>query len=231
MDYIIDALREALNLIFRFDAEIARVVWSTLYFATVSTLLAAVIGVPAGILFSRVSFKGKAFFSILLNTLLGAPTVVIGLLVYSLISRQGPLGRFGLLFTDKGIILGQVVLILPLVIALVRNALHEIDERMYETAISLGATVPQRFKLILAEARYGIFGAVIAGYGRVIGEVGIAMMLGGNIRGVTRTITTAIALETNKGRFSFGIALGLILMLIYFVINLLIHYFQTGENR
>lgn len=231
MDFIWQGLKEAITLIINLDGEVLQVVWASLRFSITSTILAAIFGIPLGILASRIDFRGKSLVNILLNSLLGIPTVVIGLLIYSLISRRGLLGELALLFTPQGIILGQLFLILPLITALVRNAIHQVDQRMFETTISLGATKLQEFLLLLRETRYGIIGAIIAGYGRVVGEIGISMMLGGNIKGVTRTITTAIALETNKGRFSFGLALGLILLLISFIVNGLIYYFQIGEQR
>ncbi|KXS40590.1 MULTISPECIES: ABC transporter permease [unclassified Candidatus Frackibacter] len=231
MGYIWGGIKQAIALIIQLDPEVVEIVWTSVKLSTISTLLASIIGIPGGIAVSKIDFKGKYLFDTILNTLLSLPTVVVGLAVYSLISYRGPLGQLELLFTGKGIILGQVILILPIIVALVRNAIHEIDDRIYDTAISLGATGTQRFRLLISEARYGIMGAVVAGYGRVIGEVGVSMMLGGNIRRVTRTITTAIALETNKGRFSFGIALGLILLSISFIVNFLIYYLQTGDKE
>lgn len=229
MEYIIEALRGAFNLIITLDTEVRTVVSTSLQLSLTSTFIAAIIGTPIGILITKVDFKGKHFLNTILNTLLSLPTVVLGLLVFSFISRRGILGEWGMLFTMRGIIIGQVLLILPIIIALVRNAIHDVDEKMYKTAISLGATGTQQFRLLLLEARYGIIGALVTGFGRVIGEVGVSMMLGGNIKGYTRTITTAIAMETNKGRFSFGLALGIILLSISFIINYIIYYFQSGE--
>ena len=156
--------------------------------------------------------------------------MVVGIFVYSLISRRGILGEYEMLFSFRGIIIGQIILIVPLITALIRNAIYSLDEKLYKTALSLGATKIQQFKLLLLEARYGIMGAVITGFGRVLGEVGISMMLGGNIKGVTRTITTAMALETNKGRFGFGLALGLILLLLAFIINIGVYSLQEGKE-
>lgn len=231
MGYLSSGIKEAFNLIINFDSEVMRVVWTSIRLSTVSTILASLLGIPLGILISRIDFAGKNIFNIILNTLLSLPTVVVGISVYSLISHQGILGKYGLLFTFRGIIIGQVILILPIIVALVRNSIHDTDERMHETAISLGATGTQRFRLLLSEAKYGIMGAVVTAYGRAIGEIGVSMMLGGNIRRVTRTITTAIAMETNKGRFGFGLALGIILLLISFIVNFVIYYLQTGENN
>ena len=231
MEYIIQALKGAFNLIITLDPEVRTVVSTSLQLSITSTFIAAIIGTPIGILITKVDFKGKHFLNTILNTLLSLPTVVLGLLVFSFISRRGIMGEWGMLFTMRGIIIGQVLLILPIIIALVRNAIHDVDEKMYKTAISLGATGTQQFRLLLSEARYGIIGALVTGFGRVIGEVGVSMMLGGNIKGYTRTITTAIAMETNKGRFSFGLALGIILLSISFIINYIIYYFQSGEFK
>lgn len=231
VDYLWSAFTNAIKLIINLDPEIFKIVLTSVKLSTTSTILASIIGIPCGVIVSRVKFKGKFIINSLLNTLLSMPTVVVGLFVYSFISHRGLLGEMELLFTFEGIVLGQVLLIIPIITALVRNSIYELDEKLYKTARSLGATKTQRFWLLLSESRYGIIGAVIAAYGRVIGEVGISMMLGGNIKRVTRTITTAIALETNKGRFSFGLALGLILLTIAFIINFLIYYIQTGENQ
>ncbi|HKL13486.1 MAG TPA: ABC transporter permease [Halanaerobiales bacterium] len=231
MEYIIQALKGAINLIFTLDPEVSTVVSTSLQLSLTSTVLAAIIGTPLGIMITKFDFTGKHFLNTILNTLLSLPTVVLGLLVFSFISRRGVFGEWGLLFTMRGIIIGQVLLILPIIIALVRNAIHDVDEKMYKTAVSLGATGTQQFRLLLSEARYGIIGALITGFGRVVGEVGVSMMLGGNIKGYTRTITTAIAMETNKGRFSFGLALGIILLSISFIINYIIYYFQSGEFK
>ncbi|MFW5749210.1 MAG: ABC transporter permease, partial [Halanaerobium sp.] len=165
-----------------------------------------------------------------LNTLLSLPTVVIGIFVYSIISRRGVLGELELLFTPVSIIIGQVILLIPLITVLVRNVIYSLDEKLYKTAKSMGASRSQRFKLTLREARYGIIGAVIAGFGRVLGEIGISMMLGGNIKGVTRTITTAMSLETNKGRFAFALALGMILLVLSFLINFITYFLQEGKD-
>src|SRR6056297_1151023 len=230
LNYIIEALQEAWYLIIGFDRELFNVVSTSLRLSITSTFFASIIGIPAGIFMSRTDFGGKKIVNIILNTLLGLPTVVVGIFVYSLISRRGIMGEYEMLFSFRGIIIGQIILIVPLVTALIRNAIYSLDERLYKTARSLGATKFQQFKLLILEARYGIMGAIITAFGRVLGEVGISMMLGGNIKGVTRTITTAMALETNKGRFGFGLALGLILLLLAFIVNIGVYSLQEGEK-
>ncbi|PUU94745.1 ABC transporter permease [Halanaerobium sp.] len=230
MDYYTDAIIRALQLIINLDSEVIQVVTTSLKISISSTLIASIISIPLAILIARNKFKSKKFINIILNTLLSLPTVVIGIFVYSLISRRGVLGELDLLFTPIGIIMGQVILIIPLITALIRNVIFSMDEKLYKTATSMGASRSQKFKLLILEARYGIIGAVIAGFGRVLGEIGVSMMLGGNIKGVTRTITTAMSLETNKGRFAFALALGIILLSLSFLINFVTYFLQEGKN-
>lgn len=199
--------------------------------AAISTLIAAVIGIPVGFILGTYDFPGRSFLASIVNTLLSLPTVVVGLAIYSFISRRGPLGRFGLLFTPTAIILGQAVLATPIVTALTMNATRSLERDLQMTALSLGASRVQVAYLLLLQARFAVLGALVAAFGRVIAEVGAAMMLGGNIEGYTRTITTAIALETSKGEFAFALALGIILLLISFVVNILVHYFQQVKHR
>ncbi len=230
MDYYIDAISRAVELIVTLDSEVIQVVTTSLKISLSSTFIASIISIPLAVLIARNKFKTKKFINIILNTLLSLPTVVVGIFVYSLISRQGIMGELDLLFTPTGIIFGQVLLIIPLITALIRNVIFSMDEKLYKTAVSMGASRRQKFKLLILEARYGIIGAVIAGFGRVLGEIGVSMMIGGNIKGVTRTITTAMSLETNKGRFAFALALGIILLSLSFLINLVTYYLQEGKN-
>jgi tungstate transport system permease protein len=230
VDYYTGAILRALQLIFTLDSELIQVVTTSLKISISSTFIASIISIPLAILIARNKFKTKKFINIILNTMLSLPTVVVGIFVYSLISRRGVLGEFDLLFTPLGIIIGQVILIIPLITALVRNVIFSMDEKLYKTATSMGASRSQKFKLLILEARYGIIGAVIAGFGRVLGEIGVSMMLGGNIKGVTRTITTAMSLETNKGRFAFALSLGIILLSLSFLINFVTYFLQEGKN-
>ena len=185
---------------------------------------------PLGFIIGVNEFRGKKVVTIILNTLMAIPTVVIGLTVYAFISRQGPLGSLGLLFSPSAIIIGDLILGTPIIMAFTSSAVQALDNRISMTATTLGANKLQAAKAITSEARFGVFAAVIAGFGRIIAEVGSAIMLGGNIKGFTRTITTAIALETSKGEFGFGIALGIILLTVAFSMNILFHYFQ-GKDR
>ena len=190
------------------------------------TLLSTVVGVPLGFIIGIKEFPGKAIIRTTLNTLMALPTVVVGLTVYAFISRQGPMGEWGLLFTPTAVVIGQWVLATPLITALTMSATQSVDPRVGLTARTLGANPRQEAFVIFNEARFALMAGIIAGFGRVIAEVGAAMMLGGNIRGYTRTMTTAIALESSKGEFGFGLALGFILMALALFINFLFGYLQ-----
>jgi tungstate transport system permease protein len=178
------------------------------------------IGVPAGFALGYGEFRGKRPLRLLVDTLLALPTVFIGLLVYAFLTRRGPLGDWGMLFTLPGIAIGQTILALPIVVALTATAVESMDARLHTTLMTLGAGRRQLALTTLWEGRFSILAAAVTAYGRVLTEVGISMMVGGNIKWHTRTITTAIALETNKGQFAIGIALGLVLLSIAFVVNL-----------
>ncbi len=222
MAYFSDALHAAFQLIFQFDPKVYSIVWTSLKISLTATLIASLFGILSGILTAIYAFTGKRILQHLLNTLMAMPTVMIGLIFYGLLSRKGPLGNFGLLYTEMAVIIGQACLILPIIMNYTLNAVESADERLIPTLKMLGANTRQQVLPILNELRFVIFAGVITGFGRAIGEVGAAMMLGGNIQGVTRTMTTAIALETSKGDFELGLALGILLLLIAFAVNLLI---------
>ncbi len=190
-----------------------------------ATGLATVVSVPLGFLLSVSEFRGKRTVVGVINTLMALPTVVVGLLVYILLSRSGAFGFLGILYTPTAIVVGQFILALPIITALTYAAASSVDARVRKTAESLGAGPSQAAWMVLKEARLGIVAAVIAGFGRVIAEVGSAVMVGGNIRGYTRTMTTTIALETSKGNFVLGITLGLILLVVALSINLAVDTF------
>jgi tungstate transport system permease protein len=164
----------------------------------------------------------------IIQTLYSVPTVIIGLVVFLLISRSGPFGFFRLLFTPAGMIIGQSILILPIMIGLTITALSGVDRNIRDTLVSLGATEFQSIAQIVREARFAILGAVILGFGRAISEVGVAMMIGGNIRGETRVLTTSIALETGMGNFGLSIALGIVLLAIALVVILTMNLITSG---
>ena len=230
MDLLVDSLYSALLLVAFLDPEMVSIVAVSLKVSGTSTVLASLMGVPAGFLVAYGSFPGKRMVITILNTMLALPTVVIGLFVYAFISRRGILGPLDLLYTQKAMVIGQTILILPIVATFTIAAISRIDERYRKTAMTLGANRLQTAFVIFREARFGIVAAVIAAFGRVIAEVGISMMLGGNARGFTRTMTTAMALEYDKGQFALAVALGIILLSLSFGINLLFHFFQ-GRAR
>ena len=189
-------------------------------------IVALLLGLPAGFLLGYTQFPGKRFCRLISDTLLAFPTVLIGLIVYVFITHRGPLGQFGLLFTIPGMVIGQAILALPIVISWTAQAVENLDGRCRETLLTLGASSSQVALLTIKEIRYDLGMVCVTAFGRVVTEVGVAMMLGGNIRYSTRTMTTAISLETSKGEFAQGIALGLVLLLIAFVINLLLAWFR-----
>jgi tungstate transport system permease protein len=230
MELLTDSFISAILLIASLDPEVLAIVWVSLKVSGISTFFASLMGVPLGFLIAYGSFKGKRILIICLNTMLALPTVVIGLFVYSFISRRSILGSLDLLYTQKAIVIGQIILILPIVATLTIAAISRIDERYRKTAMTLGANRWQTACVIFREARFGIVAAVIAAFGRVIAEVGISMMLGGNAKGFTRTMTTAMALEYDKGEFILAVALGIILLVLSFGINLIFNFFQ-GRTR
>lgn len=230
MEYILGGMWKALGLIFSLDREILSIALLSLKVSTIAIFLSSLVGVPLGFIIGSGQFWGKKGLTAIFNTLMALPTVVVGLLVYSLISRQGPLGPLELLFTPKAMVIGQFILATPIIVALTISATQAIDPRVKITAMTLGAGPLRTAVTVLSEAKFALMAAVVAGFGRVIGEVGCALMVGGNIRGYTRTMTTAISLETAKGEFAFGLALGFILLTVAFVVNILLHRLQSREG-
>jgi tungstate transport system permease protein len=209
-----------------FIAESFRVAFALILAGDRDVISAVVISLTVAL--GKFPMKGAVRF--LLNSLMALPTVVIGLLVYGILSRQGPLGALGLLFTPRAIIIGQTILATPVIANYTLSAIQGADEGILPTARTLGASNLQSLLQLAREVRFGLMAAIIAGFGRVVSEVGVAMMLGGNIRMYTRTMTTAIALETSKGDFSFGLALGLILMIVSFAVNLILTVAQESHR-
>ena len=231
MSYLLTSLAAAGSLLASFDAELYFIILTSLEVSVTAAFLAAGAGVPLGIWIALNRFRGREGVLLLLNTLMAIPTVVVGLFLYGLIGRSGPLGGLGLLFTTTGIVIGEVILAWPIMTNLTLSAVEGMDPRLQLTCKTLGATPVQQAVMVLKEARYGVMAAVVAGFGRVIGEVGIAMMLGGNIRGFTRTITTAIALETSKGEFELGLALGIVLLAVALAVNTALFLLQRKRPR
>lgn len=226
LEYFLNALSAATGLILSFDYEIYIIVWTSLYISMLAVAVASLAAIPLGLLVHFRTFPGKELFKQLLNTLMALPTVVVGLFLYGMLTREGPLGDWGILYTPVAIVLGECLLILPIIWNLTISAAASADPRIIATCKALGATPLQQSLLFISEIRYALVAAVIAGFGRAVGEVGVAMMLGGNIHGFTRTMTTAIALETSKGEFEFALALGLLLLVAAFFVNFLLQRFQ-----
>ncbi len=229
MNYFSEALFAAIQLIIHFDPEIYQIVFTSLKISFIACFFASFLGVLIGIILAIHNFIGKHFIQQLLNTLMAMPTVMIGLIFYGLFSRRGALGDWELLYTETAIIIGETFLITPIIINLTLVAVQSTDKRLLETLIMLGAKPYQKILPVLSECRFAIFAAITTGFGRAIGEVGAAMMLGGNIQGATRTMTTAIALETSKGDFERGLALGLLLLLIAFSVNVGLQFLKSNN--
>ncbi len=219
MEFILDGLVQAFLLLGSGDEETYSAIWATVSVSTMSVIASIIIGAPLGFLLGHTDFPGKKPVRTLVDTLLSFPTVLIGLLVYAFLTRRGPFGEFGLLFTLPGIAIGQTILGTPIIIAMTATAVENLDRRLKSTLLTLGAGSRQILLTTLWEARFSLMLATMAAYGRIVSEVGISMMIGGNIKWHTRTITTAIALETGKGEFAMGFALGIVLMTLAFMVN------------
>jgi tungstate transport system permease protein len=210
---------KAIELIISLNHEVLEITVRTLAISISSTIIAGLICLPLGSLIHFNNFRGKRTVINLIQTFYSVPTVAVGLIVFLLFSRSGPLGFLELLFTPQVMVIGQVILISPIMLGLVIAALKGVDRAAYETAIAIGASEFQATTAVIREARYSIYSAMIMGFGRAISEVGLALMVGGNIRGYTRVMTTAISLETSKGDIVLSIALGIILISIALIIN------------
>ena len=226
MDFLVGGFVKAIQLLLTGDSETYSAVFATVRVSSYAMAASLAIGVPGGFFLGYFDFKGKRQVRLVVDTLLALPTVLIGLLVYAFLSNRGPLGEWGLLFTLRGIAIGQTILALPIVVALTATAVEAMDRHLRTALITLGANRTQLLRSILWEVRFGILAAAVTAYDRVLTEVGISMMVGGNIKWLTRTITTAIALETNKGQFAMGIALGLVPMVLAFVVNLSVSFLR-----
>ncbi len=210
--------------------ELLQAIGVSLKTSGLAALLASLLAVPAALFLAGRDFRGKRAVLLINQTWMAAPTVVIGLLFYYLLSRSGPFGGLGLLYTQAAMTIGQVFLILPLITGFSYAALRQVDRRARLTALTLGASRRQAGWIVLREARFPLLVAVLAGFARAVSEVGVAMMLGGNIRNATRNITTSIALETSKGEFRNGVVLGVLLLVITLGINVLVHSGLRGRD-
>jgi len=230
MDTILHGLARAMALILSFDRELYSIILLSLEVSGLAVVMATVIGVPLGALCALRAFPGRVIVITALNTLMGLPPVVAGLAVYLFLSRSGPFGFLGLLYSPTAMVIAQSVIALPIVAALTRSAVASVDPSLREAAVTLGATPRMVDWRVISEARTSVLSAVIAGFGRTMAEVGAVLIVGGNIAGYTRVMTTAIAMETGKGSFELAIALGIILLLASFLMNVLLGVAQ-GKGR
>jgi tungstate transport system permease protein len=230
MQSLADANKEALLLLFSGDRELWTIIGISFSVSLRAILTAAPVALVIAFILAHVRFPGRRLLISTFNTLLALPAVVVGLTVYMLLSRNGPLGELRLLFTQDAMMIGQFILCLPILVAMGHSAIQAADRRAWETAITLGATPWRAMLTLMHEVRFGLISAVIAAFGRIIAEVGSSMMVGGNILNYTRNIPTAIALETSKGEFAQGIALGIVLLGLALMLNFALTFFQgRGE--
>jgi tungstate transport system permease protein len=221
-----DGFTKAIELLISLDPEVMRIAGRSLSISGASCLLASLICLPLASLIHFNQFRGKRAVISTIQTLFAMPTVLVGLFVLVLFSRVGPLGLFRILFTPYAMVIGQILLISPLLLGFTISALSSVSRQIVDTATSLGASGFQTIWLVLREARYAVLAAVIMGFARAISEVGCAMMVGGNIKGATRIMTTAIALEASKGDIALAIALGIILLFMALIINIALNRLQ-----
>ena len=226
MSSIIDGFSQALSLILHLDTELLGIILLSIRVSGTALVIAAIAGVPLGTLFGLTKFPMRGAAITILNTFMGLPPVAVGLFVYLLLSRSGPLGYLSLLYTPGAMIVAQSILAFPIVAALSHAAISEVDLIVRQAAKTLGATPLQVSLTVVREARYGMMSAIIAAFGRVMAEVGAILIVGGNIAGYTRVMTTTIALETDKGNFELALALGIILLVISLMINIVLHIIQ-----
>jgi tungstate transport system permease protein len=231
MGDILQGLYEALRLIVTLDADLIEISMRSLYVTLTAVALASVIGLPVGAWLAVRRFRYRRSVIALMNALMGLPPVVVGLIVYLLLSRSGPFGVFGLLFTPTAMIIAQVIIITPLVASIAHQAIRELWAEYHDLLISLNTSRGQRMRTLIWDGRRALLTAALAGFGRGIGEVGAIMIVGGNIDHVTRVLTTAIALETGKGDFALALGLGFVLIFLAIAVNLLIHSLSQTEVR
>ncbi len=227
MESLIQGVIQAVELILHLDPVLFGIIFLSLKVSGIALLVAIAFGLPLGALLGLTRFPSRDLAINVTNTLMGLPPVVLGLIVYLLLSRRGPLGFLGLLYSPAAMIIAQTILALPIVTALCHSAIRNVDPIIRQAARTLGATPRQETIAVFHEARYGILSAIIAAFGRVMAEVGAILIVGGNIAGYTRVMTTTIALETDKGNFELAVALGIILLAISFTVNAVLHNVQT----
>lgn len=231
MSDIFEGLKAALLLIFTLDADLIEISLRSLYVTTTAVVISSALGLPLGCWLALRRFRYRRTTIAVLNALMGLPPVVVGLIVYLLLSRSGPFGVFGLLFTPAAMIIAQVIILTPLIASIAHQAIRDLWAEYHDLLISLNTTRGQRMRTLLWDGRRALLTAALAGFGRGIGEVGAIMIVGGNIDHVTRVLTTAIALETGKGDFALALGLGFVLIFLAIAVNLTIHRVSGTEVR
>ena len=230
MNELWESFKTAIHLLVTFDPEVVQIAWRSLWIAVTSCAVCVVICIPLGNLIHFSRFRGKGLLISIIQTLYSMPTVAVGLIVLMLFRRSGPMGMLGLLFTPKVMVIGQILLVTPVMLGLVISALSGVDKATMETAVSLGANRFQAYRICTREAKFAVMTAVIIGFGRAISEVGLSSMVGGNIEGYTRTLTTAIPLESGRGNFPLALALGIVLVFLAFLINVALYALQHRKT-
>lgn len=230
MELLLEGLKKAIEMILSGDPEIFEITLLTLRVSITAVLISTLIGLPAGMLLGLARFPGRRFLLALINIGMGLPPVVAGLWITLFLWRSGPLGNLAWLYTPTAIIMAQILVSLPIVTALTSTAFQQINPKMILQVKALGATRPQLYWILMKEVKLAILAAIIAGFGRVIAEVGAAMMVGGNISGETRILTTSIVMEVSKGNFDIALALSFILMTLAFIITFCLTYLQQRKR-
>lgn len=231
MIFLLEGFRKAVILLFGLNSEVLAILKLSLGVSIIATFIAVCIGLPSGSIIAIKKFPFKKIVIALINTGMGLPPVVVGLFVVLFLSRNGPLGFLQLLYTPKGMILSQVIIATPIITGLSLAAVQSVEPRFYQQILALGATTTQSVLVLIKEIRLSVLAAIIAGFGSIISEVGAVMMVGGNIKGQTRVLTTATVLETHMGNFDIAIALGLILLSMSFIVNLALTFIQQSTTR
>lgn len=228
---ISEGIGEALRLILTMDRTVMEITFRSLYTTSLATILSSIIGLPLSVVIAMKEFPGKNALKFVFNSLVGMPTVTLGLLLYTLFSRSGPMGSFELLYTINGIAIGQAILILPITVSFIISAIESKDKVLRDLTRTLGASEFETSIAVLREAYNGVSLALVSSFNRAFAELGIATMLGANISGLTRVLTTSIALETSKGELGLSYALSFILLLVVLTLNYVIRVLQGGETR
>lgn len=222
MDSVAIIFDQAIDLVWTWDANLSEIVSLSLYVTLTAVALACLIGLPLGAVVGAFRFPGRRVAILILNVLMGLPPVVVGLIVYLMLSASGPMGVLGLLYTPTAMIIAQTLLVMPIIAALSRQVIEDLHSEYAEQFTSLGVGRTRRVQALLWDARYSLLTVVLAGFGRAVAEVGAVMIVGGNINHVTRVMTTAIALETSRGALELALALGIVLLGIALIVNLLV---------